>query len=128
MEARSDSARNGSRGRTRRLWIGASVVALASLMSTPASAQQDERPVDRAADKVHSVNQSVEGYVSGKTIDVQYYRELRIEDFGVVPVRIVHVGQYFCGVAIAQPEQHRARLLEWLHGEIAAGGPAAAVR
>jgi hypothetical protein len=54
--------------------------------------------------------------------------QLSIEDFGVVPIRIVHVGQFFCGVAIAQPEQHRARLLEWLLGEIATGGPAAAVR
>ena len=54
--------------------------------------------------------------------------QLWIEDFGVVPIRIVHVGQYFCGVAIAQPEQHRARLLDWLRGEIEAGGPAAAVR
>ena len=54
--------------------------------------------------------------------------QLWIEDFGVIPIRIVHVGQYFCGVAIAQPEQHRARLLDWLLGEIAAGGPAAAVR
>ena len=54
--------------------------------------------------------------------------QLWIEDFGVVPIKIIHVGQYFCGVAIAQPERHRARLLEWLQGEIAAGGPAAAVR
>jgi len=45
---------------------------------------QDERPVDKVADRVHDVNQSVEAYVSGKTIDVQYYRELRVEDFGVV--------------------------------------------
>ena len=83
MEAQSGSARNGSRGRTRRLWIGASVVAFAALTSLPAAAQQ-ERPVDKAADKVHTVNQSIEAYVSGKTIDVQYLRELRVEDFGVV--------------------------------------------
>jgi PilZ domain-containing protein len=54
--------------------------------------------------------------------------QLRIEGFGVLPIRIVYVGEYFCGVAIAQPDQHRDRLLDWLHGEIAAGGPAAAVR
>jgi hypothetical protein len=54
--------------------------------------------------------------------------QLWIEGFGVVPIRIVHVGQYFCGVSIAQSDQHRARLLDWLMGEIAAGGPAAAVR
>jgi len=59
------------------------MVALAAFASLPAAAQQ-ERPVDKAADKVHSVNQSIEAYVSGKTIDVQYFRELRIEDFGIV--------------------------------------------
>jgi hypothetical protein len=45
---------------------------------------QEERPVDKAADKVHSVNSSIEAYVSGKTIDVQYFRELQVQDFGVV--------------------------------------------
>jgi hypothetical protein len=84
MEAQAGSGWSGGRGRTRRLWVGTLVVAFASLTSMPALAQEDERPVDRVADKVHTVNQSVEGYVSGKTIDVQYYRELRVEDFGVV--------------------------------------------
>jgi hypothetical protein len=65
------------------LAIGAGVAALALLTSLPAAAQE-ERTVDKVADKVHSVNSSIEGYVSGKTIDVQYFRELRIEDFGVV--------------------------------------------
>jgi hypothetical protein len=83
MEARSVSERNGSRRRTRRSWVGAGVVALAALTSLPASAQ-DERTVDKVADKVHSVNSSIEAYVSGKTIDVQYFRELQIQDFGVV--------------------------------------------
>jgi len=54
--------------------------------------------------------------------------QLWIEDFGVLPIRVVHIGEYFCGVAFSQPEQHRDRLLNWLRGEIAAGGPAAAVR
>jgi hypothetical protein len=52
-------------------------------MSMPAAAQE-EGPVDKAADKVHTVNHSIEAYVSGKTIDVQYLRELRVEDLGVV--------------------------------------------
>ena len=76
MEARSKS-RNSTR--TRRVWIGASVVAIAALTSIPALAQEE-----RTVDKVHSVNSSIEAYVSGKTIDVQYFRELRVEDFGVV--------------------------------------------
>jgi len=80
MEARSSLGRGGRKGRS---WVGAGVVALAALTSLPVSAQQ-ERAVDKAADKVHSVNQSIEAYVSGKTIDAHYYRELRIEDFGIV--------------------------------------------
>src|SRR5262245_9296238 len=83
MKARSSSRRTSSCGRKPRFWIGAGMVALAAFASLPAAAQQ-ERPVDKAADKVHSVNQSIEAYVSGKTIDVQYFRELRIEDFGIV--------------------------------------------
>jgi hypothetical protein len=82
MDARSDLGRKNGLGRKQRLWIGASVVALAAFASLPAAAQNDERTVDKVADKIHSVNQSVEAYVSGKTIDVQYYRELRIEDVG----------------------------------------------
>jgi hypothetical protein len=63
--------------------IGVGVITFAALASTAALAQQDEeRTVDKVADRVHSVNQSVEAYVSGKTIDVQYDRELRVEDFG----------------------------------------------
>ena len=83
METRSGSARNSHGRRKRRLWMGPSVVAFAALTSLPATAQE-ERPVDKVADSVHSLNQSIEAYVSGKTIDVQYYRELRIEDAGVV--------------------------------------------
>jgi hypothetical protein len=62
--------------------MGVGVLAFAALASGAASAQ--ESTADKVADKVHSVNQSVEAYVSGKTIDVQYFRELRIEDAGVV--------------------------------------------
>jgi len=83
MDARSDSGRKSGLRRKRHVWIGAFVVAFAGLMSRAASAQQ-ESAADKVADRVHSVNQSVEAYVSGKTIDAQYFRELRIEDFGVV--------------------------------------------
>src|SRR4029078_7721627 len=83
MDARSDSGRKSGLQRKRHVWIGACVVAFAGLTPRAASAQQ-ESAADKVADRVHSVNQSVEAYVSGKTIDAQYFRELRIEDFGVV--------------------------------------------
>ena len=80
MEARSDSGRKSGLERKQRRWIGAGVVVFAALTSLSAAAQNDER----TADKIHTVNSSVEAYVSGKTIDVQYRRELRIEDVGPV--------------------------------------------
>lgn len=80
MEAQAGSGTRVCRGWQRRSWIGAAVPAFAVLISLPAFGQQ-EQPV---ADRVHSVNQSIEAYVSGKTIDVQYYRELRIEGSGAV--------------------------------------------
>jgi len=84
MEARSGSGRKNEVRGKRRWWIGAGagVVAFAALTSLPAAAQ--ERTVDKVADSVHSVDSSVEAYVSGKTIDVQYYRELRIDGVGPV--------------------------------------------
>ncbi len=54
--------------------------------------------------------------------------ELWIEDFGVLPIQIMHSGEYFCGVAITNPVRHRDRLLDWLRQEAISGGPAAAVR
>ena len=83
MEARAGSGRRGGLRRKRRLFTGVGLAAFAALASSAALAQ-DERAADKVADRVHSVNQSIEAYVSGKTIDVQYGRELRIEDFGVV--------------------------------------------
>ena len=83
MEVRSDSGRKSGLRRKPRVWIGAGAVAFAALTSLSAAAQE-ERTVDKVADKVHTVNNSIEAYVSGKTIDVQYYRELRIQDAGVV--------------------------------------------
>ena len=54
--------------------------------------------------------------------------ELWIEDFGMLPIEIMHAGEHFCGVAIVNPSRHRDRLLEWLRQEATTGGPAAAVR
>src|SRR5258706_15066393 len=54
--------------------------------------------------------------------------ELWIEDFGVLPIQIMHSGEYFCGVAITNPVRHRDRLLNWLRQEAILGGPAAAGR
>jgi len=85
MEARSDLTPKSILRRTQRVLIGAGVVVLAAFASLPAAAQGDnERTVDKVADKIHPVNSSLEAYVSGKTIDLQYGRELRIEDVGPV--------------------------------------------
>jgi hypothetical protein len=54
--------------------------------------------------------------------------QLWIEGFGVVPIRIVHVGPIFLRRFDRAVGPAPARLLDWLMGEIAAGGPAAAVR
>jgi hypothetical protein len=89
MEARSDSGSASGLLRKQRVWIGASVAAFAAMTSLSAAAQQDgERTVDKVADKVHTVNSSIEAYVSGKTIDLQYYRELGIEGVGPVQASV----------------------------------------
>jgi PilZ domain-containing protein len=54
--------------------------------------------------------------------------ELWIEDFGTLPVEIMHAGEHFCGVGIINPAAYRDRLMEWLREEVEAGGAAAAVR
>ena|ERR1700704_1497885 len=54
--------------------------------------------------------------------------ELWIEDFGILPIQIMHSGEYFCGVAITNPVRYRDRLLDWLRQQAISGGPAAAVR
>lgn len=43
--------------------------------------------------------------------------ELWIEDFGVLPIQIMHAGEYICGVAITNPVRYRDRLLDWLRQE-----------
>ncbi len=54
--------------------------------------------------------------------------ELWIEDFGILPIEIMHAGEHFCGVAISNPARYRDRLLDWLRQEATTGDPAAAVR
>ena len=54
--------------------------------------------------------------------------ELWIEDFGILPIQIMHAGEYFCGVAVLDSARYRDRLLDWLRQEALSGGPIAAVR
>src|SRR3954469_18602417 len=54
--------------------------------------------------------------------------ELWIEDFGIVPIEIMHAGEHFCGIAISNPAKYRDRLLTWLRQEAAVRESAAAVR
>jgi len=54
--------------------------------------------------------------------------ELWIEDFGSLPIEVMHAGEHFCGVSITNGAKYRDRLLDWLRQEVANGRPAAAVR
>jgi hypothetical protein len=54
--------------------------------------------------------------------------DLWIEDFGIVPIEIMHAGEHFCGVAITSPAKYRDQLLNWLREEADARSPAAAAR
>jgi hypothetical protein len=40
--------------------------------------------------------------------------ELWIEDFGIVPVEVVHSSRRLCGLVVTDPVMHRERLLTWL--------------
>jgi len=40
--------------------------------------------------------------------------ELWIENFGCVPVELIHSGRRFCGLVVSNPAVHRDRLLLWL--------------
>jgi hypothetical protein len=51
--------------------------------------------------------------------------EMWIEDFGILPVQIMHSGEHFCGVALSNPAKYRDQLLEWLRQETTASGAAA---
>src|SRR3954463_6680796 len=50
--------------------------------------------------------------------------ELWIDDFGILPIEIMHSGEDFCGVAIANPARYRDRLIQWLREEDTTGNPA----
>lgn len=52
--------------------------------------------------------------------------ELWIEDFGILPIEIMHAGEHVCGVAILHAAAHRDRLMEWLRQEVDSESPAAA--
>jgi hypothetical protein len=40
--------------------------------------------------------------------------ELWIEDFGAVPVEVVHSAERLCGLVVTDPVMHREKLLTWL--------------
>jgi len=40
--------------------------------------------------------------------------ELWIEDFGVIPVEVVHSSDRLCGLVVTDPVAHREKLLTWL--------------
>ena len=44
--------------------------------------------------------------------------QLWIEDFGVVDVEVMHSGDTFCGLALANPAKQRDQLIEWLRQEV----------
>ena len=54
--------------------------------------------------------------------------DLMIPGYGVVAVEIVHAGETFCGLALANAAEDRDRLLDWLRGEFTEPERAAAAR
>src|SRR5258706_8183933 len=52
--------------------------------------------------------------------------ELWIEDFGILPIEIMHAGEHFCGVAITNPARYRDPPRYWLRQEAPTPGTAAA--
>jgi hypothetical protein len=78
--------------RARSVWIlAATVASLATLSALPTAAQQQRGPAERAAERVDervdSVSQSMEAYVSDDALQIQYIRELRIDEFGPIEAR-----------------------------------------
>jgi hypothetical protein len=73
------------------------MVALAALLQAGSAAAQGRGPppprssageaVDRAADRVQTVDHSLEIYISNKALQAQYIRNLNIEGFGPVEAR-----------------------------------------
>jgi hypothetical protein len=53
--------------------------------------------------------------------------DLLIPDFGAIAMEVVHAGETFCGLALANPAEDRDQLFDWLRGE-ATGSARAASR
>ena len=51
--------------------------------------------------------------------------ELWIEDFGSLPVVIIHSGEFFCGIALCHPAKYPDEMLEWLRRKASTQEPAA---
>lgn len=83
-------AKRGSRGQMLR----SATLALAAFAAAGIAAAQPpqrgpaERAAERVDERVRTVDHSVEAYVSDDALQVQYIRELRIEDFGPVEARV----------------------------------------
>ena len=75
-------SRGEQRSAQRSASVHAVLIALAAGVSLQANAQ--ETP---PADRVQTVDHSIEGYVSDKALQMQYVRELRIEDVGPIEAR-----------------------------------------
>ena len=48
--------------------------------------------------------------------------DLLIPEFGIISLEVMHAGESFCGMALANPAEQRDKLLDWLRGEVP--GPA----
>lgn len=89
MEYQPQLTRRGIRRLTTACGL-ACTLAIAALAAGPAAAQQRgsaERAGERLDERVDTVDQSIEAYVSDDALQVQYIRELRIDDFGPVEAR-----------------------------------------
>lgn len=71
--------------------LGAALASLAMLAAASAGAQQQrgsaERVGERLDERVDSVSRSIEAYVSDDALQIQYIRELRIDNFGPIEAR-----------------------------------------
>jgi hypothetical protein len=77
------------RPRTTTRWLGCTLAALAVGVAVPATAQQPSpaQRVQRADERVDTVDHSVEAYVGDNALQLQYIRELQIDNFGPVEAR-----------------------------------------
>jgi hypothetical protein len=51
--------------------------------------------------------------------------DMWIEDFGSLPVVIIHSGEFFCGIALCHPAKYPDELLDWLRRKATTEEPAA---